>query len=306
MPFYQLLYSEETKNWRGLLEYIRSNVPAYINAAYASVMKSIDVKLKEFVEGVVLEEGQMIQFCKVHDVEGTPSSYGKVYHAECRNDNIYLMATIKKGQKAAAGELTVEVLLVEQEILKIIEIVLEHLKIKGIYFPYNSLWNKLRNSYDIPRQRVGQVVQLVKNHVFVSKKHLLENDYDFETLMDKENIVAEYDLQDITTNSEPVSCNDQLPIEDVSMSSVMDSDDNVSQQSKAPLDPTTKTQDSDLVCQYTDQRKMQQQVDNQVKKQNRLVSELTMWPKFAPSNSKRCTSTIKYATTIGHKRSKKN
>src|SRR5262249_40604152 len=84
----------------GLLEYIKANVPTYVNAAYPSVMKSIDIKLKEFVETVVLQEGEKIQFRKSHDVEGTPSSYGKVYFAERRNDSIHLMTTIKKGQKA--------------------------------------------------------------------------------------------------------------------------------------------------------------------------------------------------------------
>jgi hypothetical protein len=74
-----------------------------VNAAYPSVMKSIDNKLKEFVETVVLQEEEKIQFYKVHDVEGTPSSYGKVYYAERRNDRTHLMATIKKGQKAGTS-----------------------------------------------------------------------------------------------------------------------------------------------------------------------------------------------------------
>jgi hypothetical protein len=113
MPFYELFSSEETKNWGkshkislltknfvfldGLLEYIKNNVPAYVNAAHPYAMKSIDNKLKQFMETVVLQEGEKIRFCKVHDVESTPSSYGKVYYAERRNDRIHLMATIKKG-----------------------------------------------------------------------------------------------------------------------------------------------------------------------------------------------------------------
>jgi hypothetical protein len=84
----------------GLVEYIKSNVPAYANVTYPAVMKSIDIKLKEFMETVVLQEGEKIQFCKAHDIQGTPSSYGKVYYAERRNDCVHLMATIKKGQKA--------------------------------------------------------------------------------------------------------------------------------------------------------------------------------------------------------------
>jgi hypothetical protein len=70
---------------------------------------------------------------------------------------------------------------VEQEIFKIMEACLEQLKTEGVYFPYNSLWNKLRNLYDIPRKRVRNVVELVKEHVFVLKNHLVENNYDFTT-----------------------------------------------------------------------------------------------------------------------------
>lgn len=87
----------------GLLEYIKNDVPAYANATYPSAMKSIDIKLKEFVETVVLQEGENIQFRKAQDVEGTPSSYGKIYFAERRNNCIHLMTTIKKGRKAGTS-----------------------------------------------------------------------------------------------------------------------------------------------------------------------------------------------------------
>ena len=70
---------------------------------------------------------------------------------------------------------------VEEEILKITELCLEQLKIEGIYIPYIPLWSRLRNSYDIPRKRVGRVVQLIKENVFVSKAHLVEEDYDIWT-----------------------------------------------------------------------------------------------------------------------------
>jgi hypothetical protein len=78
----------------------------------------------------------------------------------------------------AAGELTVEVLSVEEEILKIMELCLKQLKTEGVYIPYKPLWNRLRNLYDIPRKRVGRVVQFIKENVFVTKDHLVENDYD--------------------------------------------------------------------------------------------------------------------------------
>jgi hypothetical protein len=186
----------------GLVEYIKNNVPAYINVTYPAVMKTIDIKLKQFMETVVLQKGENVQFCKAQDVQGTPSSYGKIYYAECREDGNHLMTTIKKGQKAgtwldtivivhsiriflffiAAGILTVEVLPVEQEIIKIMEICLEELKNNGIYIPYIVIWNKLRNVYDIPRKRVGDVVQLVKANVFLSKKEILEKDDDIALL----------------------------------------------------------------------------------------------------------------------------
>ncbi|CAF3931867.1 unnamed protein product [Rotaria sp. Silwood1] len=92
------LYVLYDKN--GLLDYIKKNVPVYVNATYPSVMRSIDIRLKEFVETVNLQEGEKIQFCKAHDVDGIPSSYGKIYYAECRNGCIHLMAKIMKGQKA--------------------------------------------------------------------------------------------------------------------------------------------------------------------------------------------------------------
>jgi hypothetical protein len=66
-------------------------------------MKSIDIKLKQFIETCVLNEGEKVQFCKAHDVEGTPSSYGKVYYAERRNNGMHLMTTINKGQKAGTS-----------------------------------------------------------------------------------------------------------------------------------------------------------------------------------------------------------
>lgn len=84
----------------GLLNYIKNNVSAYATVTYPSVMKCIDVKLKQFMEHVTLEEGEKVQFFKTHDIEGIPSRYGKIYYAERRNNRIHLMATIKKGQKA--------------------------------------------------------------------------------------------------------------------------------------------------------------------------------------------------------------
>jgi hypothetical protein len=54
-------------------------------------------------------------------------------------------------------------------------------------------------------------------------------------------------------------------------------------------------------------RDIQKQIDDdEVKKQNRLISQLTMWHDFTPSNSKRYTNTAKFTTTISHKRTKKN
>lgn len=125
MPFHQLCYTEQTKSWSkshyismknrkfsikkttfsldGLVEYIKNNVPTYANAAYPSVMKSIDIKLKQFMETLLLKEGEKVQFCKVHDTEGIASAYGKVYYAERRDDRIHLMATMKKGQKAGTS-----------------------------------------------------------------------------------------------------------------------------------------------------------------------------------------------------------
>ena len=69
----------------------------------------------------------------------------------------------------AAGVITVELLSVEEEILKIMELCLEQLKIEGIYIP---LWSRLGNLYDVPRKQVDRVVQLIKENVFVSKAHL--------------------------------------------------------------------------------------------------------------------------------------
>ena len=85
------------------MKYIKNNISAYANTAYPSAMKSINIKLKQFMETVVLKEGEKVQFCKIHDTEGVPSSYGKVYYAERRGDRIHLMATIKKGQKAGSN-----------------------------------------------------------------------------------------------------------------------------------------------------------------------------------------------------------
>ncbi|CAF0949124.1 unnamed protein product [Rotaria sordida] len=221
----------------GLLQYIKSNVPAYVNVVYPSVMKSIDIKLKEFVETVVLQEGEKIQFCKAHDVEGTPSSYGKVYYAERRNDGIHLITTIKKGQKAAAGVLTVEVL-------------------------------------------------------------------------DKENITAEADkqneddMQNITTTSELISCDEQSPSKTILTSSVVDNDDNDFEQSIVSSDAMAKIQNIELSSQSTNQKKIQKQIGGEIKIRNRLISQLAIWNGFAPSNTKRRTSTTKFTT--GHKRTKKN
>jgi hypothetical protein len=67
---------------------------------------------------------------------------------------------------------------VEQEIFKIMEAYLQQLKCEGMYYPYIPFWNNLRNLYDIPRSRVGHVVQLIKEHVFVLKNELIEQDYD--------------------------------------------------------------------------------------------------------------------------------
>ncbi|CAF4781535.1 unnamed protein product, partial [Rotaria sp. Silwood2] len=53
-------------------------------------------------------------------------------------------------------------------------------------------------------------------------------------------------------------------------------------------------------------RKIQRQIDDEIRKQNRLISQLTMWNEFAPTNSKRRASTTKFTSTIGHKRSKEN
>jgi hypothetical protein len=82
------------------MEYIKNHVPAYINAAYPAVMRSIDIKLEEFMKNLTLQEGETVQFSKAHDIQGVPSSYGKIYYAERRDDRIRLMTTIKKGQKA--------------------------------------------------------------------------------------------------------------------------------------------------------------------------------------------------------------
>lgn len=79
----------------------------------------------------------------------------------------------------AGGAVTVEILQKEQEVFKITETYLEHLKNEGVHFPYFSVWNKLRNLYDIPRKRVRHVVTLLKENVFVLKNQLIENDYDF-------------------------------------------------------------------------------------------------------------------------------
>jgi hypothetical protein len=68
---------------------------------------------------------------------------------------------------------------VEQEIFTVVEVFLEQFQIEGIYFPYISLWNKLRNLYEIPRKRVGHLIKLVKEHVFVLKNDLVEKDHDF-------------------------------------------------------------------------------------------------------------------------------
>lgn len=84
----------------GLLKYIKNNIPTYVDVAYPSAMKSIDKKLEEFVQTVVLQEGENTRFYKAHDIKGTPPSYGKMYYAECRNDGIHLMTKITKGQKA--------------------------------------------------------------------------------------------------------------------------------------------------------------------------------------------------------------
>ncbi|CAF4472340.1 unnamed protein product [Rotaria sp. Silwood2] len=312
MPFYQLWYSEETKNWVGLLDYIKNNVPVYINAEYPSAMTCIDIKLKEFVQTANLQEEEKIQFCKAHDVQGTPSSYGKIYYAERRNGNIHLMATIKKGQKAAAGALTVEVLSTKKEIFIITAAFLEHLKTEGIYFPYLSLWNKLRNLYDVPRKRVRNVVKLLREHVFVSKKHLVEIDYDFTTSSNNEYIVLEAeksnqdDQENITTTSELVSCDEESPIKDTLTSSIMDSDDNDFQQSIVSQDTIANVQHIDFFCQSADKRETQKQFDDEIKQQNRLISQLTMWNDFAPINSKRRTNTTKLTTTIRHKRLKES
>lgn len=83
-----------------MIEYIKRSVPAYDNTTYPAVMRSIDKKLKHFMESVIVQEGEKIQFFKAHDIEGIPSSYGKIYYAERQNDVVRLMATIKKGQKA--------------------------------------------------------------------------------------------------------------------------------------------------------------------------------------------------------------
>jgi hypothetical protein len=75
----------------------------YANVAYPSVMKSIDTKIEHFMKTIVLEEEEKVQFCKIHDVEGVPSNYGKVYYAERRDGCIHLMTIIKKGQKAGSN-----------------------------------------------------------------------------------------------------------------------------------------------------------------------------------------------------------
>ncbi|CAF3077481.1 unnamed protein product [Rotaria sp. Silwood2] len=267
---------------------------------------------EQFVQTANLQEEEKIQFCKAHDVQGTPSSYGKIYYAERRNGNIHLMATIKKGQKAAAGALTVEVLSMEKEIFIITAAFLEHLKTEGIYFPYLSLWNKLRNLYDVPRKRVRNVVKLLREHVFVSKKHLVEIDYDFTTSSNNEYIVLEAeksnqdDQENITTTSELVSCDEESPIKDTLTSSIMDSDDNDFQQSIVSQDTIANVQHIDFFCQSADKRETQKQFDDEIKQQNRLISQLTMWNDFAPINSKRRTNTTKLTTTIRHKRLKES
>ena len=76
------------------MEYIKNNISAYANTAYPSATKSINIKLKQFMETVVLKEGEKVQFCKIHDIEGVPSAYGKVYYAERRSGRIHLMAAI--------------------------------------------------------------------------------------------------------------------------------------------------------------------------------------------------------------------
>ncbi|CAF1395493.1 unnamed protein product [Rotaria sordida] len=179
------------------------------------------------------------ELLEAHDVEGTPSSYGKVYYAERRNDGIHLITTIKKGQKAAAGVLTVEVL-------------------------------------------------------------------------DKENITAEADkqneddMQNITTTSELISCDEQSPSKTILTSSVVDNDDNDFEQSIVSSDAMAKIQNIELSSQSTNQKKIQKQIGGEIKIRNRLISQLAIWNGFAPSNTKRRASTTKFTTTIGHKRTKKN
>lgn len=70
---------------------------------------------------------------------------------------------------------------VEEEIFKITELCLEQFKTEGVCIPYIPLWGRLRNLYDIPRNRVGRVVQLIKENVFVAKNHLVEKNYDIWT-----------------------------------------------------------------------------------------------------------------------------
>ncbi len=86
----------------GLVKYIKNHVPAYIDAAYPAVMRSIDIKLKQFMKTLTLQEGETVQFSKADDIQGVPSSYGKIYYAERRDGRIRLMTTIKKGQKAGS------------------------------------------------------------------------------------------------------------------------------------------------------------------------------------------------------------
>ena len=49
----------------------------------------------------------------------------------------------------------------------------------------------------------------------------------------------------------------------------------------------------------------QGQIDNEIEKENRLISPLRMWNELAPNDTKRRTSTTISTTTIRRKRSKK-
>lgn len=81
-----------------------------------------------------------------------------------------------------AGILTVEVLSVDQEVVKITEACLDFLKNEKKYIPYNLLWNRLRDLYDIPRKRVGHVVRLIRENVSIPNDRIIDKTDDITIL----------------------------------------------------------------------------------------------------------------------------